>query len=160
MALKPVQIKMTLPFNVGDVDFIVNEAQQLAAWKLYIEFETRIVVQQLGDNEGLLREALNSLYKLFQITRDILRDAGPQIADGPHSLGPITIKMLNKGIRPITAKWHPRLTDWEQKRPDYKSPSEYEREWPEHDEMRKELSLLQTEMTAYVRMLELMVGAS
>ncbi len=159
MSLKPVRIQMNLPFGVDEVDFIVNEAQQLAAWKLYVEFETRIVVQQLGDDDGLLREALTSLYNLFQITRDILRDAGPAIADGPQSLGPITIKMLNNGVRPVTAKWHPLLKDHEEKRPVHKSVRDHERAWELHADARKELKELQIHMTAYVRMLAKIVGA-
>lgn len=159
MTLKPVHIQMTLPFAVGDVDFIANEAQQRTAWKLYVEFETRVVTQLLKNDEGLVREALTSLYNLFQITREILRDAGPEIADGPHSLGPITIKMLNEGVRPITAKWHPLLKDHEEKRPAHKTPTEHEHDWEHNARARKELEQLQTDMSTFVTMLARMVGA-
>ncbi|PJF40807.1 MAG: hypothetical protein CUN55_12315 [Phototrophicales bacterium] len=164
MPLKPIYVKANLPFyddgnGNNEVAFVADDAQQRAAWKLYVEFETRVVTQMLGDDEGILREALDSLYKLFQITRDILREAGPEIANGPQSLGPITIQMLNKGIRPVTAKWHPLLKDYEEKRPPHKSVAEYEREWEKHDEMRARLKELQVGMTAYVRLLAKIVGA-
>lgn len=159
MVSRPIRINMNLPFNVGAVDFIANEAQQKTAWKLYVEFETRVVVQQLGDDEGLIREALSSLYTLFTETRTLLREAGPEIADGRESLGPISIKMLNEGIRPVTSKWHPMLLQHEEKKPSHKSAREHERDWEHHDEVRMALRLLQTDMNAYVVMLGRMCGA-
>src|SRR5262245_37049443 len=57
-----------------------DEAEQQAAWELYIELVTRVPVAELHTEEGSLREALSSLYALFTITRDILRRHGPAIA--------------------------------------------------------------------------------
>lgn len=53
-----------------------NEARRWAAWALYIELKTRITTQALNDDQGLLREALNSLYSLFGSTREILIGLG------------------------------------------------------------------------------------
>jgi len=74
-----------------------------------VELTTRIAVQPLNPEEGLLREALSSLYSIFGVTREILHKAGPSVAKGPNSFGPVAIEVLNKGLRPFLAKWHPLL---------------------------------------------------
>jgi hypothetical protein len=106
-----------------------NEDEGKAAWELYVELVTRIAVVPLGGQEGLLREALSSLYSLFATTRDILRRYGPAIAepkpDGQYSFGVLAVAMLNYGLRPVLARWHPALEDWEASRPDGRSRREH-----------------------------------
>jgi hypothetical protein len=62
-----------LPFNLGQLEFEPDEIQQMAAWELYVELATRIAVRPFGADEGLMREALSSLYSIFGTTRDVLR---------------------------------------------------------------------------------------
>ncbi len=59
----------------------VNRKQQEAAWSLYVELVTRIAVQPLALDQGLVREAMNSLYSLFDTTREILKAAGPRVSE-------------------------------------------------------------------------------
>ena len=54
-------------------------AERIAAWKIYIELLTRISLQPLKPEEGVIREALDSLYKLFQNMRVILEEGGPGV---------------------------------------------------------------------------------
>src|SRR2546426_12585880 len=102
-SVKASKLKVGLPFNLGELEFEPNETQQRAAWSLYVELMTRIAVQPLGADEGLLRESLASLYKIFEVTRQILKEAGPEVAQGPHAFGPVAIAVLNKGLRPFLA---------------------------------------------------------
>lgn len=83
-----------------------------AAWELYVELVTRVAIEPLQLNHGLLRESLSSLYSLFPTTRQILRQAGPGVGASRHSVGGIAIAVLNKGLRPFLAKWHPLLLVW------------------------------------------------
>ena len=53
-----------------------TDEERRAAWELYVELATRVAVVPLQPNEGLLREALSSLYALFGVTRQILRSYG------------------------------------------------------------------------------------
>lgn len=167
MALKAKQVSLNLPFQLGGATFIVDESQQRAAWALYVELVTRVTVEELDDwdpntfedDDGILREALASLYNVFTITRQIIKDAGPEISDGPNSVGPIAINVLNKGLRPFLAKWHRLLSDWEHKRPDDVSVVEHEMKWDKYAEMRKELKNLQTELVVYADMLAIISGA-
>ncbi len=113
MALKITDISLNLPFGIGGVTIARSEAQREAAWALYVEYATRITTQSLASGQGSIREALTSLYELFDITREVLKSAGPGVADGPESLGPLAIRVLNEGVRPFLVDWHGRLGGFE-----------------------------------------------
>ena len=46
-------------------------------WRIFVENASRISTQPLAAGGGVLREALDSLYKLFGIIRDELKTVGP-----------------------------------------------------------------------------------
>jgi hypothetical protein len=110
---KLVKVAVKLPGIEGE--WIADRAQQIAAWEMYVELITRVAVQPLGDDEGLQREVLASLYALFGETRRILREHGPGIAIPEKkctlSFGAIAVDVLNVWLRPFLARWHPRLDD-------------------------------------------------
>jgi hypothetical protein len=156
--VKATKLEIGLPFDLGKLVLEPDEAQQNAAWELYVELTTRIAVQTLGEDEGLVREALSSLYSLFDITRDILRRAGPRVAQGKQSLGPVAIDVLNVGLRPFLSKWHPLLQTYEAKRPDDVSPREHEDNWEYIVEAREELEKLRRELSTYADALAKIAG--
>lgn len=106
-------LSVNLPFGLGGANIEITDGQAKAAWALYIELATRIATQDLKKGEGSVREALDSLHTLFGTTRSVLREAGPEAASGPDSIGPIAIRVLNEGIRPRLVKWHTSLSDFE-----------------------------------------------
>ena len=73
-----------------------------AAWDLYIEMVTRITTQPLDPEHGDEKTALDSVYSLFQTTREILLAQGPDCVE----FAQIAIVILNQEVRPFTAKWH------------------------------------------------------
>ncbi len=79
-----------------------SEKDREAAWILYTEIRTRITTQQLHYRSGDEETALDSLYKLFALTRKTIEDNGPEC----RNLAFIAIEVLNTHIRPLTAKWH------------------------------------------------------
>lgn len=156
--LKATKLTVGLPFDLGSLEFENDEAQQKAAWSLYVELSTRIAVEQLGEGEGILREALTSLYNVFGITRQILREAGPEIAQGPESFGAVAIDVLNKGLRPLLVKWHPLLKIYEEQKPADKTTVEHENDWARGKELRKELNQVREQMAIYVEALAKIAG--
>jgi len=156
--VKAKKLSIGLPFNMGSLELENDETQQRAAWSLYVELSTRIAMQPLGPQEGILREALTSLYNIFNISRQALREAGPEIAQGPESLGAIAIDVLNKGLRPFLVKWHPLLKMHEEKKPQDVSTVEHERSWVQAKELREELELLRQQMIIYVDALGKIAG--
>jgi len=134
-----------------------DRAEREAAWKMYVELVTRISVQELGPEEGLVREALSSLYSLFASTREILRQGGPQVAKlrrgADQSFGSIAVAILNRVLRPFLAKWHPALGEYESRRPAEVSQAEWERAWQRGDELRRELAAVRVTLTQYANVL-------
>jgi hypothetical protein len=137
--------------------WVADRAQQEASWELYVELITRISVQPLKADEGLLREALSSLYSLFPETRRILREHGPRVArplqGGTLSLGQIAVEVLNLRLRPLLAKWHPLLQTYETNRPPTVSPRDHEHAWPHAAELRAELERLRIHIIEYANLL-------
>ncbi len=152
------KVSVSLPFGIGSAEWEVDPTERRAAWSLYVELVTRIAVQPLDTNEGLMREALNSLYSLFGTTRAILKEAGPDVGASHDSVGGIAIAVLNYGLRPVLAKWHPLLQTWEAQRPPHLSPKEHERNWSEEPKLRVELELLRRDLEQYADALAVIAG--
>lgn len=93
-------IKINLKF--AELEFTPNPEDEIAAWEMYVELITRITTQELDEKSGDEKTALDSIYKLFEITRNILKEHGRKC----DSFSKIAIIILNQIIRPFTAKWH------------------------------------------------------
>ena len=106
-----------------------QEADRALAWDVYVELMTRITTQELKDDEGNDKSALDSVYALFKLTRAGLHEHGVACAN----TGALLTAYLNEKVRWFTAKWHKRSVDeqWE------KNPTE------QHPDFRSELRELQ-----------------
>lgn len=151
-------VSVSLPFGIGSMSWKVDTTQKKAAWSLYVELVTRIAVQPLEVDQGLVREAMNSLYSLFGTTREVLKAAGPDVGASRDSVGGIAIAVLNNGLRPFLAKWHPLLQAWEARRPVGVSPKEHEQSWSEEPKLRSELEVLRGGLEDYAKALAKIVG--
>jgi len=156
-APKSVEVKLNLRVLEVSGTWEPNNAERQAAWELYVELVTRVSVVPLREDEGLLREALSSLYSLFTTTREVLRKYGPDVAepkkDGQYNFGFLAVAMLNYGIRPFLASWHPSLEDWETRRPAQRSRRDHEDAWPHADDLRTALRDTRHILTTYADLL-------
>lgn len=163
MPLRKFSVSAKLPFLEIGGEWEPDDAERKAAWEMYVELVTRISVVELGPDQGILREALNSLYSLFGTTRDILRKYGPSIAkpseQGSPSFGYIAVAVLNQVLRPVLATWHPRLQAYESTRQESQSIVEHERAWQHADELRAALEATRVELLAYASLLGEVTGA-
>lgn len=159
--LESVQVSLNLPY-IGSVSgtWSPDEEERKAAWELYVELATRITAVKLRSGEGLLREALSSLYTVFESTRGILRSYGPSVAratnetdEGDLSFGYLAVAVLNTVIRPVLAKWHPILEDYESKRPEKISRLEHEGRWECNQELRDVLEKTRETLLQYAETL-------
>jgi hypothetical protein len=151
-------VSVSLPFGIGSMSWKVDTTQKKAAWSLYVELVTRIAVQPLEVDQGLVREAMNSLYSLFGTTREVLKAAGPDVGASRDSVGGIAIAVLNNGLRPFLAKWHPLLQAWEARQPVGVSPKEHEQSWSEEPKLRNELEVLRGGLEDYAKALAVIAG--
>lgn len=157
MELKKITVKAKL--GVIDIDgtWEPNDKEKEAAWELYVELITRISIVELKEDEGSLREALSSLHTFFKTTRELLRKYGPKVVKGDNvkdiSLGMLAIAISNIVIRPVLAKWHPLLLDYETKKAEGASIIEHEREWKMGKELRRVLNLTRLTLIEYATLL-------
>jgi hypothetical protein len=84
----------------------VSRRHREVAWIILVEMTSRVVVQDLPDNEGRSDSALNSVYVFFTKTRDLLCDMGPTSTHDGKSIEYLALAMLNSHIRPFLTKWH------------------------------------------------------
>lgn len=93
-------LKINLQFL--EMEWSPQEADKNAAWELYIEMLTRVSTQYLDPKDGDEETTLQSIHKLFDLTRNIIKKHGRECIEFTK----IAIIVLNQIIRPFTAKWH------------------------------------------------------
>lgn len=128
-------IKLSIGF--AEIEFAPTEDDQTAAWDMYVELLTRITTQPLEEGTGDEDTALTSIYNIFPITREILKNKGRQA----ESFTKVAIIVLNQIIRPFTAKWHKKKIEGA-----FADPIECKK-------FRDELQILQDELKCYSRLL-------
>lgn len=129
--------KLQIKAGILELEFSPNNPDKNAAWDLYVELLTRITTQPLAEEDGDEKIALDSVYILFPLTREIIKKYGRFSI----LFTKIAIVVLNQIVRPFTAKWH-RISLKE----GFKDPHYCE-------EFRKELSDLQQDLRIYTQML-------
>lgn len=125
-----------------EMEWKPQDEDKAAAWDLYVELLTRIATQPLDEAHGDEKTALESVFSLFGITRQVLKNNTRKCTEFTK----IAVVVLNQVIRPFTAKWrHLSLqgafTDSEKQK-----------------EFRGELALLQSVLKKYTKMLADMAG--
>lgn len=85
-----------------EMEWEPQEADKEAAWDMYIELLTRITIQPLLDEDGVEQAALDSVYDLFGITREVIKSHGRECIE----FAKLAVVILNQVIRPFTARWH------------------------------------------------------
>jgi hypothetical protein len=162
--LSKTKFGINLGFLSIDSEWEIDDLQRKAAWEMYVELATRITTAPLLPGEGLLREALSSLYSLFATTREILKKHGPAIATPGNpddtTFGHLAVAILNKVIRPVLAKWHPLLKDWEDQRPAGVSMTAHEAAWPDNETLRAELNRIRERLMEYADVLAEVSGVA
>lgn len=126
----------------ANVEISFDQSDQDAAWELYVEMLLRVVTQPLPSEGGDESTALNSIYALFPVTREILRRRGRSAI----SFSKVAIPVMNQVVRPFTTKWHPQslagaLGDAEKR-----------------TEFRQDLEALQSDLRNYNRLLAQIAG--
>jgi len=133
-------LKIKAPFL--DMEWKPQEADKSAAWELYVELLTRITTQELDPGHGDEKTALDSIYSIFKLTRDVMRNNGRDCVEFTK----IAVIVLNQRVRPFTAKWHKQSLQG--------AFSDKEKCF----EFRAELATLQQDLRVYTKMLADMAG--
>lgn len=133
-----------IKLNVGfmEAEFEAKPDDQEAAWEMYVELITRTLTQELRDEDGDEKTALDSVHSLFPITREILKSKGRKC----EAFTKIAVIVLNQIVRPFTAKWHKLEIEGA-----FDNPAKCK-------EFREELKQLQSKMRGYSAMLASIAG--
>ncbi len=133
-----------LHINAGflKMEWSPKDADKDAAWELYVELLTRITTQPLDDTTGDEKTALDSVFSIFPITRNVIKNNGRDCIQFTK----LAVIILNQIIRPFTAKWHKLSGEGAFQDDETRS------------EFREELEVLQKDLTEYSRMLADMAG--
>ncbi len=89
------------PHPFADKEWQPTAADKSAAWALYTEIRTRIATQPLAYRHGDEDTALTSVYNIFGLTRDTIKQH-----EGCTHFATLAVYVLNVHIRPFTAYWH------------------------------------------------------
>lgn len=138
------EVRLVLPGS--EMTFRANIDMRQVALRMFFQATTRIATRPLPDDSGNLREALSSLKTLFDQYREPLESGAaappPAYGDSVHELA---LHILNFELAPFLARWHPRLSDFEQAHPERP-----ESEWEYEAQFRQELRELQASLRPYV----------
>ncbi len=127
-------LRVKAPFL--EAEWRPKDEDRTAAWELYIELITRAATQGLDPDEGDEAAALESVYRLFPLTRETIKRNGRYCINFTR----ISVVVLNQKVRPFTAKWHPRVLA-------------VPLDAAARQQFRTELSALQTDLRNYTRLL-------
>lgn len=133
-------LKITTSFL--EMEWHPKDEDKNAAWDMYVELLTRVTTQPLNQEHGDEKTALDSIYSLFDITRQILKSNTRNCTEFTK----IAIVVLNQVIRPFTAKWHKLSIEGAFSHQEARK------------EFRAELSSLQKMLRKYTKMLADMAG--
>ncbi len=137
--------------------WLPTENERNAAWDMYVELITRIPVAYIRPGERTLRLEMSSLYKLFDITREILRKYGPSVArprcEGQLSFGYLAVRVLDMILRPFMVKWYPLLLDYDSTRKKTESAHDHEMKWERYDELVRALREVRDALIQYANVL-------
>ncbi len=134
--------KVKLGPSWANAEVAIDAGDSDAAWELYVEMLTRVVTQPLPVETGDEETALDSIYSLFPITREVLRRRGRRAINFTK----IAVPILNQIVRPFTAKWHGKRLAGDLADEDIRN------------EFRDELATLQEDLRNYNRMLAGIAG--
>lgn len=94
-------IKHGVPHTFDGLMWAPVNADVSAAWEFYTELRTRITTQRLAYRAGDEGTALDSIYRLFELSRNVIK-----ANEGCKHFATLTIRALNTHVRPFTAEWH------------------------------------------------------
>ena len=125
-----------------EMEWVPRDEDKTAAWDLYVEMLTRVATQRLAPSQGQELAALQSIYQLFPLTREIIKRNGRHCVN----FSKIAVVVLNQLIRPFTTKWHVPLASGTVLSED------------QVVQFRVELLRLQTDLRKYTQLLADMAG--
>jgi len=147
-------VTLSLPFQLGNITYQATEQDRVFAWKLYVHLKTRKAALPFDDENDVIVEVYDSLYELFQITRDLLCSIPIKNVQGKRNIADLILRVQNDGLRPHLTKWQAPFRRWWTEAielPDNrdKSPQEIQRQFRDYEALLNDLRQMNTEMSKF-----------
>lgn len=147
-------VTLSLPFHLGNVSYQLGEEDRLLAWKLYVHLKTRKAALPFDNKDDVVIDVYDSLYELFQITRDLLCSVPVRNLQSEKNIAELMLRVQNDGLRPHLTKWQAPFRRWwinvigaPENRD--KSPQEIQRQFPDYEALVTDLRQMNTEMSKF-----------
>lgn len=153
--LKVKDIKFS--FSSVDVSFEVDTTTQRLAYMLWIEIVTRKIGLPYEEDKDVIVEVYNSWYESFKLIRSMLKEVDPSQLENAKVLIDLTMKILNKGMRPHLTTWQAKFRAWYAKEKDKHkdmTPQEIQRMYPEYDALIKDLRKANEDMMKFAELVK------
>ena len=149
---RTTSVSIGLPFKLGQMTFDTTPQDRIAAWHLYVHLSTRKAALPFNDKHDSIEDIYDSLYSLFDITRNLLTQLPPRHFDKKDGIADLLIKVLNEGVRPHLTRWQVEFRSWmdrEKNHPENssRSPLEIQKDFPSYEELVDDLKTTNTELS-------------
>jgi len=147
-------VTLALPFRLGNISYQTSDENRILAWRLYVHLKTRKAALPFDNDNDVVVEVYDSLYELFQITRDLLCSVPIRNLQREQSLADLILRVQNDGLRPHLTKWQAPFRRWWTKAIELpenyaRPPQEIQRQFPAYDELVSDLQRMNTEVAKF-----------
>lgn len=131
----------------------------------WIELVTRKAALPFDSDYDVITDVYDSWYVLFGELRELAKSVpAERIRDhgSTKELVDALVKALNDGLRPHLTKWQARFRAWERLAADSTtaSPQHLQRQYPEYDELLRDLLIVNQQLMGLARALDTIVYGS
>jgi len=147
-------VTLSLPFHLGNVSYQLSEEDRILAWKLYVHLKTRKAALPFDKQDDVVVDVYDSLYELFQITRDLLCSVPVKNLQEERNIAELMLRVQNDGLRPHLTKWQAPFRRWWINAVDSpenhdRSPQEIQRRFPDYEALATDLRQMNTEVSKF-----------
>ena len=159
---KLVKLNISLG-KIGKAEFSPNEQDIQIAHKIWTELVTRKAAIPLEPEHDVIVEIYDSWYALFTKVREFISEVPADLLRHEKStqeLVRICTATLNDGLRPHLTKWQAKFRNWYQSNSEKLkelTPQELQREYPEYDELVKDMIDINEKLISYANELKKVV---
>jgi hypothetical protein len=159
---KLVKLNISLG-KIGKAEFAPNVQDIQIAHKIWTELVTRKAALPLEPEHDVLVEVYDSWYALFTKVRALISEVPADLLRKEKStqeLVRISTATLNDGLRPHLTRWQARFRNWYQSNAERLkdlTPQELQREYPDYDDLVKEMVNINEELISYAKELKKIV---
>lgn len=147
-------VSIGLPFGLGSATYKTTPQDRVVAWKLYVQLVTRKAALPFDEQYDLISDVYDSLFELFQITRDLLLELPLREFQRTEGVASLLIRVLNDGVRPHLTRWQADFRKWlkdTEASPDSSgmTPQELQQQYPRYAELVSDLKRTNTELSKF-----------